>query len=28
MCLEFYTLFSDLHIETEQFCPMIFGYFV
>lgn len=28
MCLEFYTLFSYLHIETEQFCLMIFDYFV
>jgi hypothetical protein len=28
MCLEFYTLFSYLHVETEQFCMMIFGYFV
>ena len=28
MCLELYTLISYLHIENEQFCLMIFGYFV
>jgi hypothetical protein len=28
MCLEFYTLFRNLHVEFEQFLLMVFGDFV
>ena len=28
MCLEFYTLFGNLHVRVEYFWLMLFGYFI
>jgi len=28
MCLEFYTLFRNLHVEFDQFLLVLFGYFI